>query len=66
MGHEYLVRIMATANGPRYTVSTLSGQVLRSDLDAGALARAFPSLDPANLQAAPGMLMQVDTDTGRE
>lgn len=61
VGREYIVRIVATQSGPRYTVSTLSGQVLQTNLDAGALAKAFPGLDPSNLRAAPGALMQADT-----
>ena len=61
VGRDYLVRINATERGPRYTVTTLSGQVLQTNLDSREMAKAFPGLDPANLQAAPGGLMQADT-----
>jgi len=50
-GHEYLVRIRATADGPRYTVCGRDGRIIRENLDAYSLARAFPALDLTTKQA---------------
>ncbi len=60
-GAEYIVRIHATAEGPRYTVCTRDGRIIREDLDGYALAETFPALDPASKQAG-ALYMLADTD----
>lgn len=71
IGRDYLVRIIATDDGPRYTVCTLQGDVLETDLAAADVYRLFPGLDLESLQfgsngptdgheALSGPLMLVD------
>ena len=62
VGHEYVVRVRATADGARYTVCRPNGTVLREGLDAHTLAEAFPTLDPRTKSAEPTRIMSADTD----
>ncbi|MBL8763322.1 MAG: hypothetical protein JNM07_03535 [Phycisphaerae bacterium] len=53
VGREHLVKIYAGAAGPRYTVSTPDGQILREDLSATDAIRLFPALKLEGLISDP-------------
>lgn len=64
-GTQHMVRCWATPDGPRYSVYTLSGQLLQADLPADEVYRAFPDIELENLRADPpagrSTLMMADT-----
>jgi hypothetical protein len=63
-GAEHRVLCHASPAGPRYSVFTLDGRLLRADLPADAVYREFPGLDLENMRLEqpnrPLMLMDHD------
>ena len=55
-GAEYYVLIYGSPEGPRYTVCTLSGRTLQSDLPADDVYRAFPTVDVEGMRLEPAVL----------
>ena len=62
VGRDAIVRVMASDAGTRYTLCTLEGATIASDLDAAGLARLRPDLDPESMRAdwGKGALMLMD------
>ena len=63
-GREYAVRCYASPLGPRYSVLTLDGRLLGSDLPADEVYRVFPGVDLESMRLEPGAgpLMLMDRD----
>jgi len=54
IGTTYRVRVYAGADGARYSVLTLSGELLFEGLEADEVYRVVPGLDVRELQAIDG------------
>jgi hypothetical protein len=52
-GREHRVLIFASPEGPRYSVYSLSGELLQADLAADDVYRAFPDLELGSLRDVP-------------
>jgi hypothetical protein len=65
VGRDSIVEVRAAEGGTRYTLRDEAGTLVAANLDADALARIRPDLDPRSMQAdepVMGPLMLIDTD----
>lgn len=53
VGGERLVWIYSSPDGPRYTICTKTGEILREDLEADDVYRVFPDLDISGMRLEP-------------
>ncbi|TVQ33860.1 MAG: hypothetical protein EA376_01080 [Phycisphaeraceae bacterium] len=64
-GSRYILQIHATTEGPRYTVTDITGAVLAEDLSADEVDSKFPEIDIEGMilpPFAPGSQLMMVTD----